>query len=584
MMGSLPIARPTIEGAHQDLSFMYARLDELLIKQEFSDRHFVEIAAILDNVSYLFLYLESNSPHVDFTQLLPWKERFFNDDELDGRLMAVLRGLSCSEKDLEQSRKAYIGFLGAKRCAKSTLETERIADARFRAKDILGGITSDLKRLLDSLNVGVGGSRPDAAFYALASRTKKVVTRRKLHDVWRRVRDQKLDDLVDVIDEIAKARWTAARRQGVPSVAFRTFQRCGVAIDQADAFLQAYLSRAVESQIELCRLIGGKRAPGGASMDDFGYYLLRHYGPDKMPMLPLDGCLRFAFGTAGRILGLTFERLEDDGERIIRVDVLKEGRHTGRIHFDLWAEEHRDKGPNLTRGLRNRTAWKDVEQVPVAHVSCRFRRMKDGREALNFQNVHSLFHEFGHALNHLFIKRRMPNQSGLEYLPLERLEIFSMWFEKWIFHPEFLAYVEGEDADPSGLALAQEIKMLEYRRTHLDRAVTSAIDLLIHYRPDLGVREAFHILDDRFGIDDFCDLGAILPSFTWPMIQSNPGAYFAYLWGAARSAELFSPFRTFSLEETAEPHTTWSALAECFDFDQPSTLPDVESGFTFYGG
>lgn len=577
------INRSTVQYMECDLSGMRARLNELLTAQPFEDRHFVEVSAIFNNVSYLFLYLESNSIHINFDELLPWREKFFNDERLDNQLLAVISRLSCAESDVEKSRLAYIDFLSVKRRADTGPGVERTANGLSRAKEILEGITADVTAFLESLDANGVGTRPDATFYALASRIGNPATRRKLHKAWRRVRDRRLDDLTAAIDDLTRARWDEAYRQGFPTVARQTFERCGVSVEQAEAFLDASIVRALESQAELCRIIGGKQMPNGASMDEFGYHLTERFSGNVVPMLALDGCLHFAFDAARRVLGLEFERIDSAGDELT-VDVLKEGCRAGRIHFDLWAEHGQVKDANFTRGLRNRTAWNTVEQIPVAHVSCRFRRTDDSCEVLHFQNVHSLLHEFGHALNHLFIKRRMPNQSGLEYLPIERLEILGMWFEKWIYHREFASYLANTGIDPRHLAVAQEIKFLEYRRTHMDRVITAAIDLIIHEYPDMGAKDAFQWLDDRFGIDEFCDLGAILPGFTWPMMQSNPGAYFAYIWGAGKSAEMFAPFLASALADGPDPRVTWDMLAECFEFDHPSTPPSVESVFAFYGG
>lgn len=576
------LSQPTIPYIARELSAMRTRLNDVLATRPLEVRHFVEISAIFNNVSYIFLYLESNA--VEFDVLLPLREQFFNDESLDDQLLTKLSGLSFADDDLEKSRDAFVNFLKAKRRAHLELSADAIAGGLSQAKKILGDIAADLATFLKSLNVTTVGARPDAAFYALASQTNNPAIRRKLHSAWRRVRDKRQDDLAVALDTVVRARWNEARCQGHSTVARRTFEKCGVSVEQAQAFLDSYLARAIASQRELCEIIRGTTVPNGASMDDFGYHLAKRFNGDTVPMLPLEACLDFALDVARRVFGIEFERTDEDGDNLVHVDVLKEGRRAGRIHFDLWVDQSHVKDANFTRGLRNRMAWKTLEQVPVAHVSCRFRHADDRRKILNFQNVHSLFHEFGHALNHLFIKRRMPNQSGLEYLPIERLEILSMWFEKWIYHPQFAGYVDEAGTDPRHLALAQEIKMLEYRRTHLDRAVTSAIDLLIHEQPALGVKEAFCRLDERFGIDEWCDLGAILPGFTWPMMQSNPGAYFAYLWGAAKSAEMFAPFLASAFEDIPADRSAWGTLAECFDFDSPSTAPDAESAFTFYGG
>lgn len=582
------VRHPTIQAIEAELSSMWRRLHDVLAAPSFEDRHFVEIAAIFNNVSYLFLYLESNSSHIEFEHLLPWRDRFFSDPCLDVELLRALDGLSCGEADVERSREAYTEFLREKLSPEqeSRGDEEAIGRGVFRAKAALESSAQAVSSFLQSLNITVAGPRPDATFFALASRTETPSTRRKLYAAWRRARDVRLDDLATAIDEVVRARWVAVRRQGYDTVACRTFQKCGVSIEEAERFLGSYVSRAVESQLHLFRTIGGSRAPKGASMDEFGHYLLRHYGEDAVPLLDLDSCLNFALDVARCALGLEFERFGHAEDEFICVDVRFESHLAGRIHFDLWAKSGRVKEANFTRGIRNRTAWNSVEQVPVAHVSCRFHRSDQGRDVLNFQNVHSLFHEFGHALNHLFIRRRMPNQSGLEYLPIERLETLSMWFEKWVYHREFAECVSRTSTGVSSaqLELAQEIKMLEYRRTHLDRAVTSAIDLMIHHRPSIDVRAAFRYLDDRFGIDEWCDLGAILPGFTWPMMQSNPGAYFAYLWGAGKSAEMFRPFLAASLSDAPDVKATWRSLGECFEFDHPSVPPSVESAFSFYGG
>lgn len=577
-------SHPTIQNMEADLSAMQLRLNELLVVEPFEDKHFVEISAIFNNVSYIFLYLESNSIHIDFEVLKPWKEKFFNNKSLDDKLLKNLSKLSCVEIDLERSREAYIKSLTTRRYKKQELSINKAEHEILTAQSVLQDIASDVTAFLNCINIPVTKQRPESALYALASKTKSQATRRKLYGAWRQVRDNRLDDLASAIDAAVRSRWDEAHRQGYSTVAQQTFEKCRVSIKTVKTFLDAYLNRAVQSQDELCQLIGCSRARNGASLDDFGYYISQVYDNSTIPMLQLDQCLSFAFEIANRVLNLEFKRINDYGSKLIKVDVLKDGRRTGRIHFDLWSEQGQDKAANFTKGIRNRTDWNMVEQIPVAHVSCRFRRMNNSRDVLNFQNVHSLFHEFGHALNHLFINQRMPNQSGLEYLPIERLEILSMWFEKWIYHPEFAVYVAGTETDPRHLAVAQEIKMLEYRRTHLDRVVISMIDLMIHEHPNLGIKETFYQLDDQFGIDELCDLGAILPGFTWPMMQSNPSAYFAYLWGAGKSAEMFTPFLTSSLADVPGARATWEMLAECFVFEHPSFPPGIESVFTFYGG
>jgi oligopeptidase A len=157
-----------------------------------------------------------------------------------------------------------------------------------------------------------------------------------------------------------------------------------------------------------------------------------------------------------------------------------------------------------------------------------------------------------------------------------------MWFEKWVYHPDLAEHLTLRTGEVEGLALAQRVKMLEYRRTHVDRAVTAALDFEVHRRRTGGLRESFAELDERFAISRCCTLGDFPLYFTWPMFQANPGANFAYLWGAADSAARFEPFLAKRIEQAPPPAQTRALFASCFDYDEPSAVPDSGAVFRFY--
>jgi oligopeptidase A len=157
-----------------------------------------------------------------------------------------------------------------------------------------------------------------------------------------------------------------------------------------------------------------------------------------------------------------------------------------------------------------------------------------------------------------------------------------MWFEKWVYHPEFANSLSLSSRDIGGLALAQRIKMLEYRRTHVDRAVTAALDFDVHRRGGSGLKHSFEVLDDRFGISRYCSLGDFPAYFIWPMLQANPGANFAYLWGAGDSAEKFAPLMGKTFENMPLPAEVRAMFSSCFDFNEPSVKPDTRAIFSFY--
>ena len=579
-----PLVVPDYESLDQTdaaLGAMMARLRILLDADALTEDAFVEVCAIYNNVAYVFLYLESNEAHVNYERLLPWRDAFYRDANLDAALLDRLLVLRCEHADTEEARTAYIGHLRGKLAV-----PDRTSDALHElllaeAKEVLDGIRRDGATLLRRLG-STSRANPNATFYKLVSSTDNAATRTKLSRAWRQTRDRRLGELVSVVDRMVDARRRDSLEQGAESVLATTMRRCRISEEAAWRFTERYLVTALEHQARLdAEVLAVTGAPDNA-MDHFGYYVRTLQADREVPLFPVEGCLSFVRHVAQELFGLTLTEGAQPSPHVLVLDVDLDGRPVGYVNLDLWDAEPRRRIANTTRGIRNRTEWRGIEQRPVAYVSCRFRQAEDGSNRITFQNVHSLFHEFGHAVNHLLIRKRLPTQSGLDYLPLERLEDLSMWFEKWVYHPQFADHLGLSPVERDGLRLCQDVKRLEYQRSHVDRAVTAALDFDLHHRSDGGIEDAFRRLDERYGVGAHCTLGDFPPYFTWPMFRANPGANFAYLWGAGTSAQAFALFLDVSVEDAGSPAEVRAMFSSCFSFDESSVEPDGDAVFAFY--
>jgi oligopeptidase A len=581
---SVDLTVPDYESLDQTdaaLDGMMARLRTLLGADALSEDAFVEICAIYNNVAYIFLYLESNEAHVNYERVLPWRDAFYRDAELDANLLARLQTLHCTHADTEEARTAYVTHL-RERLAAPDVTGDRLHEQLLaEAKTVLDASRHDAAALLARLGIK-GRANPQATFYKLVAATDNAATRTKLSKAWRTTRDSRLGELVPVVDRMVDARRRASREQGAESVLATTLTRCRIPEDVAWRFTEHYLVTSLAHQERLdAEVLAATGAPDNA-MDHFGHYVRMLQADREVPMFPVEGCLSFARHIMSRLFGLEVTEGVQPSPHVLVLDVTLDGRPVGQINLDLWDTGPRPRAANTTTGIRNRTEWHDIQQRPVAYVSCRFRRDGAGTSRITFQNTHSLFHEFGHAINHLLIRKRLPTQSGLEYLPLERLEDLSMWFEKWVYHPQFADHLGLSPAQRDGLRLCQDIKRLEYRRSHVDRAVTAALDFELHRRAVGRIEEVFLELDERYGVGAHCTLGDFPPYFTWPMFRANPGANFAYLWGAAASAQAFAPFLDVAVEDAAPPTEVRALFSSCFAFEEPSVEPDGDAVFAFY--
>ena len=572
--------QPRLSEIDAELSAAMKRVSIVARKVYLKESELGELVAIYNNIAYLFLYLESNAAHVEWDGLARWKQAFFGSNALNKALVRSLTQTCFDSVQAERVRTSYIKFFSALN-ARCEAEQQEFDDLYQRARELRERTRSDFERLLARLGARSRGA-PDAAFYNLISKTESISTREKLATAWRRVRDDSAPALEAVVNRLIALRHDRSFRRGFASALSETMQRTRLSESQAEDFIAEYIMLSMDNQdkldLEVRSAVGAVSTP----MQHFEHYVRSVQAGARIPLFDLERCLGFVFMVAKAAFGLEFVLGREAGANVIRVDVCQDGRACGTINFDLWDDAFAPKRANVTIGARNRMAWAGRFQLPVAHVSCRFKRRDEAEGAITFQNVHSLFHEFGHAVNHLLMASIVPSESGLEYLPLERLETLSMWFEKWIFHSNFAPAVAPQSDAHTYIGVAQTIKRLEYRRTHLDRAVTAALDFEVNKSKGLTVRDAFRLLDRRFGISRHCVLEDFLASFMLPMLEANPGGYFSYLFGAAESAEKFALWASSDSSAWPNRHGASETFASCFNFDVPGSTVISRAAFSFY--
>jgi oligopeptidase A len=579
-----PPERTTVLNAETVLDEMMVRLEAILAEPALTPQTLVEVTAIFNNVSYLFLYLEANDDHINFTRLLPKRDIFYRNLSLDRRILAKLHACAFDDPQVEKSRMAYVCQLSEKLAAGHDSATEQINLLRARARKLEDAVTADQLDRIQKLGLPVNGERPSTIFYRVISRTTRPEIREKLARLWTLTGQAHRIEMASVIDQIISIRRgeaSAPNRSGSPLA--ETLRKCRIDESAVGPFLERYIELALLEQRRLEDEIASALNGVSVPIAHFSYYLRRNFGRQSAPLFDLNACLDYIFSVAKAVFGLDFAVTQNDLSPVIFANVRRNAIPVGKINFDLWASHGKDLGANHTIGLRNRAEWGDIVQRPEAWVSCRFESRRSGERLITFQNVHSLFHEFGHAINHLLVQEDIPNQSGLEYLPLERLEYLSMWFEKWIYHRAFGEHLGLSEAELDGLRLCQTAKKIEYRRTYVERAVASFLDFECHRRTDVTLRECFDELDAKHRVSSFVHFPDFPPYFTWPMFVANPGANFSYLWGAAWSCTHFCPLEDKSLSEIASHPGASGWFEPCFRFEMPSTAPDPQSIFSFYG-
>ena len=194
-------------------------------------------------------------------------------------------------------------------------------------------------------------------------------------------------------------------------------------------------------------------------------------------------------------------------------------------------------------------------RLPIITNDCNFEKVAPGQPVLlTWDNVETVFHEFGHALHGLLTNTYYQETAGTN-VPRDFVELPSQLNEMWAFHPRVLDryarhWETGEplpdqvrDAIVSSKHFGQPYATMEYVQAALiDQAWHGVED----DRPDAaeGIEEFEHAALNRAGIEH----PLVAPRYRSPYFAHSfnlgyDGAYYSYMWAEAMVAELEQWFR-----------------------------------------
>ena len=158
------------------------------------------------------------------------------------------------------------------------------------------------------------------------------------------------------------------------------------------------------------------------------------------PYLSLDNVLKGAFDTANKLWGLTFTELHDidvyhPDARVWEVKD-KDGSHLGIFIGDYFTRSNKRGGAWMSsfKGQSNL----DLRERPVVVNVCNFPApVGDTPSLLSFDNVTTLFHEFGHGLHGLVTNTTYGSMSGTSG-PRDFTEFPAQILEHWASEPQVL--------------------------------------------------------------------------------------------------------------------------------------------------
>jgi peptidyl-dipeptidase Dcp len=159
------------------------------------------------------------------------------------------------------------------------------------------------------------------------------------------------------------------------------------------------------------------------------------------PYFKLENVIQGVFNVASKLYGLKFEKRNDIQIYHDEVTVFEvkesDGKHIGILYTDYFPRESK-RGGAWMNAFRKQQKVGGKEVTPIICNVGNFSKPTEGQPALiSFEEVNTLFHEFGHALHGLLSNSVYPTVSGTS-VPRDFVELPSQVMENWASDPEVL--------------------------------------------------------------------------------------------------------------------------------------------------
>ncbi len=271
---------------------------------------------------------------------------------------------------------------------------------------------------------------------------------------------------------------------------------------------------------------------------------------DVKPYFTLDNMIGAMFDCAGRLFGLQF--IEQRGQTLHHADAR------------LWEVRDRDGeltglfiGDNFARTTKRSGAWMSVFRSQSGHgggtlpiVINNNNFAKADPTLLSFEDVKTLFHEFGHGLHGLLSKVTYERLAGTQVLR-DFVELPSQLFENWALVPQVLTrharhFETGEPIPQPLLERLMQARRFDQAWATIMYSGPALIDMALHSLPN-GTAVDIEAFEDAqcvaLGIP--ADIGQrhYLAHFQHLFAGSSYAAgYYVYMWAEVLEADGFEAF------------------------------------------
>ncbi|MEY3880719.1 MAG: hypothetical protein RIQ94_1515 [Pseudomonadota bacterium] len=295
---------------------------------------------------------------------------------------------------------------------------------------------------------------------------------------------------------------------------------------------------------------------------DLGYYsekMRQHFyqlsQEEVKAYFPITHVLPGLFSVVEKLYGIQISEITDfetwhPDVRFFQIND-ESGELRGQFYFDLYARTKKRGGAWMDDCV-GRKRFNGNIQIPVAYLTCNFTPPTDNEPSLlTHDDVTTLFHEFGHGLQHMLTKVDHLGVSGINGVEWDAVELPSQFMENWCWEQEALALISGHYQTGEVLPDSLFDKMLAAKNFQAGMIMVrqlefSLFDFRIHkdYDPEKGGR-IYEILEQvraQVAVIKPPKFNRFAHSFSHIFAGGYAAGYYSYKWAEVLSSDAFSLF------------------------------------------
>lgn len=273
---------------------------------------------------------------------------------------------------------------------------------------------------------------------------------------------------------------------------------------------------------------------------------------------PIEKVLTGLFTLVHRLFGMQVQEIKnvDTWSPDVRFFAITDAQQQlrGQFYLDLYAKPEKREGAWMDDYQARRCLRDGTIQIPIAFLTCNFSPPIDSTQTvlLTHEEVLTLFHEFGHGLQHMLTLIDYAGVSGINGVAWDALELPSQFLEHFAWEKPVLDLISGhyQTEEPLPESLIDKLRAARNFQAglHLLRQLEFALfDFRLHaefdpLKGDPQIQALRDTLRKHINVTPVSSFNRFQNGFSHIFAGGYAAGYYSYLWAEVLSCDAFYKF------------------------------------------